>query len=113
MSEDQESVAPVLLESIAEDDLLRILGECIEQDIGSGAADADAANGLPSASVVSRALIHRLLERSFPAIAGHGAMAAIETDVAEAILAHEPSMKRLERLARALAERRGRRKGSA
>lgn len=110
MAEDRESMASGLLESLEEGELLGLLVDAT--------ADALALRGLRPdevhARVIVDALVAALIERSFPRLAGNASVGGIKSDVAEAIMSHEPSMLRLERLRRALHDRQPRtRKGRA
>ena len=114
MADDRDSMASSLLESLGEDELLRILSEGL-------ASQASVPRGSVSErddpSVAQRLLVggvvRVILERSFPALAGGGDLEAIEADVTDALIAHEQSLRRIERLAASLRQRFDQRGGRA
>jgi hypothetical protein len=109
MAEDRDSMASGLLESLGEEELLSVVVGGL-QAVPEG--ERWSADGVVSATLVG-SLVRTILARSFPALRGNSELDALERDVTEAIMAHESSMHRLNRLgatlrSRAAKSRRGR-----
>lgn len=94
-------MASGLLESLNEDELLDLLSRGTRHlpSGHDGSADGDSSRAFVEAAV------HAIFDRSFPSLQRNAERAEIERDVADALLAHEPSMRRLVRLATTLRSR--------
>jgi hypothetical protein len=101
MADNRDSMASGLLESLGEEELLAVLAEGVRRVPAESRWRADDAGR--AARV--RAVVRTILERSFPTLRAESELAAIEGDVAVAILAHDASVHRLERLAATLRAR--------
>jgi hypothetical protein len=106
MADDGDAMASSLLESLGDEELLRVLAEGFSRQRSVPEAAAVGADDQPkSQQALVASIVHVILERSFPALATEAGFAAIESDVTAALLAHEQSMRRIERLASALRAR--------
>jgi hypothetical protein len=107
MADDRDSMASGLLESLGEEELLAVLAEGVRRIPEASRWRTDDAGR--AARV--HAVVRTILERSFPTLRAGAELAAIERDVVEAILAHDASVHRLERLAATLRARDTRQNG--
>ncbi len=103
MAEDRDSMASGLLESLGEEELLSVAASGLHA-VPEG--ERWSADGVVSPALVG-SLVRSILARSFPALRGNSELDALERDVTEAIMAHESSMHRLNRLGATLCSRAG------
>lgn len=101
MSGDRDSMASGLLESLGEDELLSVVAGGLQR-VPEG--ERWSADGVVMPALVG-SMVRAILARSFPALRGNSEFDALERDVTEALMAHEPSMHRLNRLGATLRSR--------
>jgi hypothetical protein len=104
MADDGDSMAAGLLESLGEEQLLQILAEGFSRRQSEAAAVRTDHSPMSQQALVA-SIVHVILKRSFPTLAPEAGFVAIESDVTAALLSHEQSMRRIERLAAVLRAR--------
>jgi len=107
MAEDRDSMASGLLESLGEDELLSVVAVGLQR-VPEG--ERWSADGVVTPALVG-SMVRAILMRSFPALRGNSEFNALERDVTEAMMAHEPSMHRLNRLGATLRSREAKLRG--
>ncbi len=113
MADDRDSMASSLLESLGEDELLRILSDGLARESSvRHAAVAQVDDPAAAQRALIRCVVRVILERSFPSLAGADIECA-EADVTDALIAHGQSLHRIQRLVVALRARGDQRGGRA
>lgn len=101
MADDGDSMASSLLESLGEQELLRILAEGFSRE-SLMRGDRQGSDPKLAQRALVACVVRTILDRSFPTLANRADMDAVESDVTDALLAHEQSLRRIERLAATL-----------